>query len=188
MSCLYLPLLPPACRWGLVSCWLSLPFPPIISSFLQNHCPVLTLWTWIIPAHVSCLAFFFFCFVFPSKSLLQFVELISILILLSGVFALAPSLVPLVNLISVLYSLIQAVVNENGEQNPVPPSSQASLLRVFWGCFSMESCSCTELWLLRMLPQLPVGPGGLMGAVLTLSMLLGALHTLLEVCFILFSL
>lgn len=39
-----------------------------------------------------------------------------------------------------------------------------------------------------MLSQLPVGSGGFMGAVLTLSMLLGALHTLPEVCFILFSL
>lgn len=144
MSCLYLPLLPPMWHSGLLSCWLSLPFPPIISFFLQNR-PLDMNYFSLMP----CIFIFF-----PSKPLLQFVELISILVLLSSVFALAPSVVPLVNLISVLSIpssrlLLMKMVNRTQCLPSLPAEG-------FQGVFPHRELQLHR-GLMRMLSQLPVG-------------------------------
>lgn len=122
-----------------------------------------------------------------SKPFLQFVELISILALLSNRFAVAPSLVLSVNLSSIVttYSTIQAA-NKNGEQNLLPPSSLYSLplpvkLRAYRGCFPAELCVTLTSAGSHISQR---GQRVSKAAMLILHPLLSALQTLPEVCFI----
>lgn len=126
MSYLYLPFLSTNMTLRLA----ELQVPSLLSSsvpFLQNHCLFLILCALIIPAQVSCLALVSNLIpFFPPKPFLQFVELIWILILLSNIFAVPPSLVPSVNLISILSIPSSRLLMEMLNRTDCLPPPQAS--------------------------------------------------------------
>lgn len=175
------------------TCWTSGPvFTFLYSSvpFLLNHCPFLILCALIIPAQVSCLALVSNLIPPPPKPFLLFVELIWILILLSNIFAVPPSLVPSVNLISILSIPSSRLLMETLNRTDCLPRPQASvslsvpfkvLQRIFplqrgGGTSNTDFCGNCYMsqwgqWVSKVATQI-------------LNMLLSAPQILPEVCFI----